>query len=284
MRYTIFLVILSYCLIGCHFHASIHEDREALRRSGAKVRPSRMVYHQGCALRYPGNSLPAIECAIRERAPIIEIDIRASNDGELFLFHDRRINLKAYSERMCSMSECPSVALSDLSSEEIASWRYRGNEVDSPALLRGSRDRECGKNIARCTNETGYALRILRFDDLVELDLDGSDLLLDIKGDDLQIAKKILAKTKATHLEKRLIFSCSRGSNCIEELKQVSPASRVLFRAKSPIDVIRALTTKPEIIQIDKEWSSPELEDKIREAGASILLKVLSIDYLLVDR
>lgn len=309
MRILSALILISFSLLGCHLQIrrcgySSHDGSGLLKstQAGASVK---YVYHQGCALRYPGNSQLALECAVTERAPLIEIDVRPARDGELFLFHDRRINLRAYSESMCAKGQCPSIALSELSSEEIGKWSYSLEGFKELSANRNSYD--CLTDLynqkpeglkAAVSGKCAHVgrpeiiqadLRILKFEDLLRLNLGGSDLLLDMKGDDLQIARKILSKIGGTSLERRLIFSCGRGSNCLEELTKLSPKPRVLFRAKSAEDVVRALPLQPEIIQIDKEWSTEELQDKIKGAGAFVLIKALDsklypADYLLVDR
>lgn len=54
----------------------------------AAGRPPAVVAHRGAWHREPENSLAAIEAAIAQCYEIVEIDIRRSADGQLFLLHD----------------------------------------------------------------------------------------------------------------------------------------------------------------------------------------------------
>lgn len=307
---ALLIAILASTLFGCNFYirpcATSEPQKNAQKNVGLAGHvglSAKLVYHQGCARRYPGNSWPAIECAVKEGAPIIEIDVRPARDGELFLFHDRRINLKAHSDSACLNTVCPSIAVSDLSSGEIAKWRYRasveplserdqgfGKECQKKPIISDEHsERVRVSDQIDCPKRWPDELRILRLKELLRLPLGGSKLLLDMKGDDLQIALRILEFTQKTLLQQKLIFSCGRDSLCLEELKRLTPPPRILFRAKSAADVARALPHNPEIIQIDQEWSTAELEDQIKASGAEILIKALATtlppaDYVLVDR
>ncbi len=50
--------------------------------------PFKVVAHRGRGGRYPGNTLKAIEEAIRLGVDFIEVDVRRSRDGKLVLWHD----------------------------------------------------------------------------------------------------------------------------------------------------------------------------------------------------
>jgi glycerophosphoryl diester phosphodiesterase len=47
--------------------------------------------HRGLGPDAPGNSLQAVAAALAAGVPVIEIDVRRSRDGELFVFHDTRL-------------------------------------------------------------------------------------------------------------------------------------------------------------------------------------------------
>lgn len=47
--------------------------------------------HQGAPRRAPGNTLEAIEAALTHGADAIEVDVRATADGELVLHHDKKL-------------------------------------------------------------------------------------------------------------------------------------------------------------------------------------------------
>ncbi len=51
-----------------------------------------LISHRGAAGLAPENTLKAIEEGIRQRAQIVEIDIRRSKDGKLVVIHDQRVD------------------------------------------------------------------------------------------------------------------------------------------------------------------------------------------------
>ncbi len=55
----------------------------------------RLIAHRGYPRRYPENTLPGIEAAIRAGARYIEVDVQLSADGVAVLFHDRDL------QRLC---------------------------------------------------------------------------------------------------------------------------------------------------------------------------------------
>ncbi|MGF1546037.1 MAG: glycerophosphodiester phosphodiesterase family protein, partial [Thiotrichales bacterium] len=57
-----------------------------------------LVAHRGYALRYPENTLPAIEAALAAGARYVEIDVQLSADQVPVLFHDRSLM------RMCEVT------------------------------------------------------------------------------------------------------------------------------------------------------------------------------------
>ena len=48
-----------------------------------------IVAHRGASQDYPENTVVAIESAIEAQSNLIEFDVRAVKDGQLYLFHDR---------------------------------------------------------------------------------------------------------------------------------------------------------------------------------------------------
>jgi glycerophosphoryl diester phosphodiesterase len=69
-----------------------------------------LIAHRGYALRFPENTLAAVEAAIAEGARFVEIDVQLSRDHVPFLLHDRTL------ERMCGVSS----SIAELSSSQLA--------------------------------------------------------------------------------------------------------------------------------------------------------------------
>lgn len=53
------------------------------------------IAHRGYSSRYPENTIPAFEKAIAAGADMIELDVQLSQDGQLVVIHDERIDRTA---------------------------------------------------------------------------------------------------------------------------------------------------------------------------------------------
>jgi glycerophosphoryl diester phosphodiesterase len=65
-----------------------------------------LIAHRGFAGVYPGNTLAAIRGAAADGADYIEIDVQACADGQVVVFHDRRLD--ATTDRKGIVAETPS--------------------------------------------------------------------------------------------------------------------------------------------------------------------------------
>jgi glycerophosphoryl diester phosphodiesterase len=86
----------------------------------------RFVAHRGYSAKFPGNTIPAFEAALRHpehgrRLTGIELDIRATRDGRLAVFHDGVIKLA------CGDTPIEALAFEDLRAAVAA--RSPGTEV-----------------------------------------------------------------------------------------------------------------------------------------------------------
>lgn len=77
--------------------------------------------HRGYSLKYPENTLTAFKKAFEMGADGIELDVRLSKDGKLYIFHDDNLS------RIFGVDKKGK----DMSFEEIESFRYRGERVPS---------------------------------------------------------------------------------------------------------------------------------------------------------
>ena len=57
----------------------------------AANRPPLIIAHRGSSAAAPENTLAAFKQAIRDRADAIELDVQLTSDGEVVVFHDRRL-------------------------------------------------------------------------------------------------------------------------------------------------------------------------------------------------
>lgn len=114
-----------------------------------------LVAHRGHVARYPENTLPALEDALRLGAPWIEFDVQLSRDAVPYLFHDRQLT------RLCALNaavhELDSAQLSSLRTAEIPLARL--DQV--PPLLARYPHAQAFVEIKRVALEQHGAARVL---------------------------------------------------------------------------------------------------------------------------
>lgn len=163
-----------------------------------------VVAHRGIWRDAPENSLPAIEAAIRAGADIVEIDVRRSADGGLFLLHDETLL------RMAGIDEAP---------EALSSARLAGLTL---------RNRDGGENSAM----TGERLPSLQ--QLFDLTRDRIFLHLDVK--DRAIVPDVIACARDLDVESQVDFWGNlRTPEDLAWVRETVSPYGVLFMAKSRI-------------------------------------------------
>lgn len=79
------IVLISVMLSGIY----LYESRRGLFNPKIEyVRAMEITAHRGASRRYPENTMPAFEGAIKEKANWIELDVHLSKDGQVFVMHD----------------------------------------------------------------------------------------------------------------------------------------------------------------------------------------------------
>lgn len=190
----------------------------------------------------PDNSLKVIQAAARAQLPLLEVDVREVSSGELFLFHDRKLDPRNTS--------APAVwygrRFESLSLREVESLRVAGTQ-QRPALLK-------------------EALQALRgYSSVLELDM---------KGNWSSIAIKSLDLARTMHMERHLLFRCS-SIECLNYIRALSPAAAVLLRVTSPDRALEALSAHPDIVHLDVDDLSKDLVALLRQAGVRVMVKTL---------
>ena len=132
-------------------------------------REAAIVAHRGAWHGAPENSLAAIERAITIGADIVELDIRKSADGELFIMHDDTLSRMAGIERDAetfSMAELQAIALrEDDGGEHRATTDQRVPTLKQALeVVRGRifadldlKDRDLFSEVAACAREMNAA-------------------------------------------------------------------------------------------------------------------------------
>lgn len=175
----------------------------------APQRDCAVVAHRGIWRDAPENSLAAIEAAIRAGCDVVEIDVRRSADGGLFLLHDRTL------QRMAGIDETPEA----LSSERLASLTLK------------NRDGGEGNEI------TGEKLPSLQ--ELFDLTRDRIFLHLDVK--DRAVIPEVIACARNLDVEAQVDFWGSlRTADDLAWVRETVIPHGVLFMAKSRIGATHA--------------------------------------------
>lgn len=181
---------------------------------------------------YSENSLSAIQSAQRQNIALIEIDIRESSDGELFLFHNNRVDRHTVK----GSDELIGRSFSSLSS----------NQIRTLILPDGA--------------------KIPSFEEVLEIKKSpASSLLLDIKGEAL-LREKVLSLVESRGRGKAFWFLCYDLS-CINQVRARDLADvDVIARNNSGLSISQALSVNPKIVQVSCEDGCI---DKVREINSS---------------
>lgn len=171
--------------------------------------------------RLPDNSLPALRASIAAGVQFLEVDVRRSSDGTLFLFHDG------------SFSRSNSNAPAHLRGIPVAS-------IDSP-------DRA-----AVTLDASGSATVPTLADALSIIEQSQGTLQLDLKGESDELAFAVLQLVSARGLLHRVLLQ-------IRSLERVAlvlanyPTARVLVRCKSFEQLQQALQYRVEAVELE-QW------------------------------
>jgi glycerophosphoryl diester phosphodiesterase len=174
----------------------------------------------------------------------IEIDVRESTDGELFLFHDRRLR----------------------------DGNYRGPDSfqNFPVGIRSAREL---RSIAVMENGFSGPVVFLR-EALDDVRAAEACLQLDIKGDSRAVYEKALALAGERGLQSRTFVQCP-SLEVLYAVRRYAPEFPVVARVFSEDELAAALPWQPEIVQTDPGMLGSPLVAKAKANGARILVKAL---------
>ncbi len=170
------------------------------------ARQCAVVVHRGIWRDAPENSLTAIETAISRGYDAVEIDIRRSADGELFLLHDDTL------ERMTGLDQPPEV----LGSEQLFNLTLR--------------NRDGGDDNAFTSEKLPSLVEVF------DLTRDRIFLHLDVKH--RAVIPDVIACAKAMGVEAQVDFWASvKGPRDLAWVRETVTPHDVLFMAKTRLNV-----------------------------------------------
>jgi glycerophosphoryl diester phosphodiesterase len=218
--------------------------RSVLARLYEKSSPLRWpAAHRGDPVYGRGNSILAIRGAAQAGIPLIEVDLRRSADGTLFLFHDEYLE----AEKVIASQELIGRRVESLRDRELFHVRYPGTTL---------------------TGITTYA------EALAAIQPYRTTLQLDVKSKSLAVIDQAVHIARDLGQTHQLLIQCQSLST-LSSVRKRHPDISVLMRAHSLGDIRQAYRKLPDIIQIDEDWMTPEIVQEIHAAGSKVLVKSL---------
>ena len=202
------------------------------------------VAHRGNLHRgtLPDNSIPALTEAINARVPLLEVDVRRSVDGDLFLFHDGSIQ----------------------SQNSFAPRELVGRPVQG--LSRGER--------ALISLDSEHTIPIPNLSDALDLLQlsQGSSLQLDFKGESDELVFAALDLVTRRELLSRVVLQL-RSTARIAAVRRLYPRARISARCKDSAQLSAALDLGVETVELER-WISSEAIRSAHAKNTRVLINI----------
>jgi len=205
-----------------------------------------VAVHKGDISFAPGNSLPGIKHALQSGADFVEIDVRASLDGELFLFHDSKLHVGNF----IGEKKFEGGKIKELNSFEIEKLKIPSLP---PATL----------------PKLGAALDLLQGQ--------RACLLLDVKNISPSVIENIVQSAKSREVLQQIIVQIY-DLKLLKQIRSAFPSLKVLARVYKIDDLDFALSFHPEIVQIDADKLRAEFSRRVHSNGGKVLVKTVDQD------
>ena len=195
--------------------------------------------HRGDRSSGPDNSRSAILSALRQGFPYVEVDVRPSSDGELFLFHERQIRIDGVR-----------VPVSSLASEKILRYRHPQSEEGLLTLAE--------------------ALRMARpFRSILQLDL---------KDHSASTLRSIEDELALSGMSRRVVAQAATPEQA-RWIREYLPSAFLLARIHHWCRSSQLLQYRPEFVQLDADAvTSARISELKRRVNARVLVKTLTSD------
>jgi len=229
--FTLFIVVA--CLNAVHSQLVRADAADA----AAEVR--QIVAHRGASAERPECTLAALRRAIEAGATAVEVDVRTSRDGQLFLLHDATLDRTTSGKGLAREQ-----SLAELKKLDAGSW------FD-----------------AKYSSERIPTLR-----EALELCRGKIDVLLDLKEQGASYAKAVAAEVRDHGDPKRTIIGV-RSVEQAQQFRQLLPMSRQLGLIADPRQIEAFAKARVETIRLWPKWLSDDsLVARIRNLGVRLHL------------
>lgn len=200
------------------------------------------IAHRGASGNFPENTRLAFEKAIEARVDMIELDCQVSQDGQVVVFHDERLNRTAGVRGKVSGK-----TLEQLKKLDVGQWRKKAHKGE----------------------------RILTFEEMLETVGGNADLCLDIKqfaDSPPGIEIKLLFMLSHYDYLDRTILS-SFDYRCLGRVRELAPEARlgVIFGSgikQDPFAVAKELEATS--IHVQKEFTTRDFLEKAWDEGLDV--------------
>jgi glycerophosphoryl diester phosphodiesterase len=200
-----------------------------------------IVAHRGAMSERPENTMSAFQRAVELGADIVEIDLRTSKDGQLFILHDETLD-------RTTNETGPSA---DFTMEEL-------RELDAGSWFNPEYSDE----------------RIPTFEEVLSWARDNEViLLLDLKESGIDFTENVVTEIQNFGNAEKIVIGV-RSTEQARQFRQLLPAARQLAFMGSPDDIEIYAGVNVDIIRMWLHWleEDPLLADQVRESGVKLMI------------
>jgi len=202
---------------------------------------AKVIAHRGGTMKRPENTLSAYKNAVESGADMVEIDVRISSDGKLFILHDASVDRTTNGEGLAA-----DLTMKELKALDAGSWfdpRYSGERIPS-------------------------------FQDvLVWAKAEGVVLLLDLKQLEETYSRRVAAEVNQYGAAENVVVGV-RSADQAKLFRKLLPASRQLGFIPSPDDIEAYAAAEVDVIRLWLRWleNEPSLADRVRATGTQLMV------------
>jgi glycerophosphoryl diester phosphodiesterase len=231
------IVNITICLLATSLSVTVQDLLSASENTADRV--EQIIAHRGASAERPECTLSAFARAIEVGATAVEMDVRTTHDGKLYLLHDATLNRTTNGEGPASDK-----TLAQLKQLDAGSWfdkEYQGERIP-----------ELREALNQCKTKI--------------------DVLLDLKEQGTAYAQQVAAEVIKHGAPKRTIV----GVRSVEQallFRKLLPEARQLGLIPNPQSIAAFVDAKVETIRLWPAWlKDNSLVPQIKQLGAQLHL------------
>ena len=228
---------ITICLLATSLSVTVQDLLSASENTADRV--EQIIAHRGASAERPECTLSAFARAIEVGATAVEMDVRTTHDGKLYLLHDATLNRTTNGEGPASDK-----TLAQLKQLDAGSWfdkEYQGERIP-----------ELREALNQCKTKI--------------------DVLLDLKEQGTAYAQQVTAEVIKHGAPKRTIV----GVRSVEQallFRKLLPEARQLGLIPNPQSIAAFVDAKVETIRLWPDWlEDNSLVPQIKKLGAQLHL------------